>query len=67
MYSEFIYIKMYKIIFLLISFIFLNNQIVEAKSFKSKNGFKFDVPDKYKVVERILKKLMKKQGSNNFR
>ena len=51
---------MYKIILFLISFIFLNNQIVEAKSFKSKNGFKFDVPDKHKVVERDYKKAYEK-------
>lgn len=51
---------MYKIIFFLISFILLNNQIVEAKSFFSKNGYMFDVPDRHKVVERDYKKTYEK-------
>ena len=51
---------MYKITFFLISFIFFNNQIVEAKSFFSKNGYMFDVPNRHKVVERDYKKAYEK-------
>ena len=43
------------LIFLLFSFFFFNS--VSAKNFKSKNGYSFEIPQGYEVIERDFKEL----------